>query len=88
MTKNCNHEAIEELFTCLHRKFGELAPVIIETIVDCVGDLRLTFPGLQDIYRMERNKRLRNEFNGANYEELAIRYRLKCRQVRRIIGGM
>jgi len=85
MTKSGNQEAVEELFGRLQREFGNMAPRIITVIAETVGDLRLTFPGLQDLYRAERNRRLRNEFTGFNYEELAIKYRLKCRQVRKII---
>jgi Mor family transcriptional regulator len=54
-------------------------------MVETVGGLRLTFPDLQDLYRAERNRRIRNEFTGFNYEELAIKYRLKRLQVRRIL---
>lgn len=87
MTKSCNHEAIEQLFDCLQREFGNIAPHIIKTLVNCVGGLRLTFPDLQDIYRVERNKRIRNEFTGFNHEELANKYRLKPRQIRRIVNN-
>ncbi len=85
MTRSGNQEAVEELFICLQREFGNMAPQIVQTLVRCVGGLRLTFPDLQDLYRAERNRRIRNEFTGFNYEELAIKYRLKRLQVRRII---
>jgi Mor family transcriptional regulator len=85
MTRDCNRTAIEEAFTLLHRNYGNLAPHIINDLVLCFGGLRLTFPDLQDLYREERNRRIRREFTGFNYEELAIKYRLKGRQVRRIL---
>ncbi|MGE0156724.1 MAG: Mor transcription activator family protein [Geobacter sp.] len=80
-----NTEAIEQLFGRLQREFGNLAPLIIKVMVDSIGGLRITFPDLQDLYRQERNRLIRNEFTGFNHEELAIKYRLKARQVRRII---
>lgn len=80
-----NTEAIEQLFARLQREFGNLAPLIIKVMVDSIGGLRITFPDLQDLYRQERNRLIRNEFTGFNHEELAIKYRLKTRQARRII---
>ncbi len=85
MTRSGNQEAIEELFGRLQREFGNMAPMIIKVMVDTVGGLRLTFPDLQDLYREERNRRIKKEFTGFNYDELAIKYRLKNRQVRRIL---
>lgn len=80
-----NTDAIEELFERLQREFGNLAPLIVEVMIQSIGGLRLTFPDLQDLYRRERNRRIMLEFTGFNHEELAIKYRLKARQVRRII---
>ena len=88
MTRSGNQEAVEELFGRLQREFGNMAPTIIKVMVETVGGLRLTFPDSQDLYRAERNRRIRNEFTGFNYEELAIKYRLKRLQVRRIIQGV
>lgn len=51
-----------------------------------LGGVRMTLPSLRDHYRMERNRRIRNEFNGANLDDLAIRYRMTVRQVRRVVG--
>ncbi len=85
MSHNANAEIIQEIFNSLHREFGKLAPQIIQILAGCIGGVRLTFPDLQDIYREDRNRRIRNEFTGANHEELAIKYRLKARWVRRIL---
>jgi len=85
VTRHENGEVIRDLFDRLHREFGRLAPQIIQVMVESVGGVRLTFPDLQDIYRAERNRRIRAEFTGANHEELAIKYRLKVRRIRRIL---
>ncbi len=86
MTRHEHQEIIAQLFDRLHREFGRMAPQIIQVMVECVGGCRLTFPDLQDLYRAERNKRICHEFNGGNLEELALKYRLKPRQVRYILG--
>lgn len=85
MTREGNSEALAQLYDRLHSDFGRLAPQIIQTLAETVGGLRLTFPDLGTLYREERNRRIRAEFNGLNLEELAIRYRLRKRQVRRIV---
>ncbi len=86
MTRHEHQEIIAQLFDRLHREFGRMAPQIIQVMVECVGGCRLTFPDLQDIWRQERNRRIRLEFNGANVEELAILYRLTPRMVRYIVN--
>lgn len=86
MTRHENGEVIRDLFDRLHREFGRLAPQIIQVMVESVGGVRLTFPDLQDIYREERDRRIHAEFTGNNHEELAILYRLRIRQIRRILN--
>jgi Mor family transcriptional regulator len=78
-------ELVAQLFSRFHSEFGNLSPQIIQVMVEVLGGYRITFPDLQDLYRAERNRRLMNEFNGGNYQELAIKYRLRIRQVRRIV---
>lgn len=77
-----------ELFDGLQHRFGSHAGEIIQAIVEIAGGMQLRIPDLQYLYRQERNRRIRNEFTGVNYEELAIRYRLKPRQIRRIVGDV
>ncbi len=55
--------------------------------------LRVTVPDLHDLFIEERNRRIRAEFTGNNYEELALRFtsrtgtHLSVRQIRYIIDG-
>jgi len=86
VTRHENGEVIRELFDRLHREFGRLAPQIIKVMAESVGGVRLTFPDLQDLYRQERDRRIHLEFNGGNHEELAILYRLRPRQIRKILN--
>ena len=51
-----------------------------------LGGLRVTIPDLDELYRRDRNRSIRDEFRGNNYEELAIKYRLNTRQVRNIVS--
>lgn len=85
MTRSEHTEAVQELFRRLQGEFGNMAPQIIKVMVDVVGGYRITFPDLQDLYRMERNRCIRSEFTGCNHQELAFKYRLKVKQVRRIV---
>lgn len=85
MTRAEHTEVVTELFSRLQGEFGNMAPQIIQVMVEVVGGYRITFPDFQDLYRAERNRRLRTEFTGGNYQELAIKYRLRVRQVRRIV---
>ena len=80
-----NSEAIDQLFERLHQELGNLAPMIIRLMVDSIGGMRITFPDLQDLYRQARNRQIRHEFNGVNHIELGVKYRLKPRQIRRIV---
>lgn len=81
-----NQEIIEELFSQLHGEFGSLAPRIINRLVSVLGGSRITFPDLKYLYRQERDRRICIEFNGVNYEELAIKYGIKTRWVREILA--
>lgn len=85
MTRGDNREVIAELFDRLHAEFGGMAPNIIKIMVMVLGKTRVTFPDVDYLYRQERNRRIRIEFKGANHEELAIKYKLKSRQIRRIL---
>lgn len=80
-----NSDAVVQLFGELHEKYDNTAPEIIEVIVRTLGGIRLTFPDIHFFNRLERNRRMRDEFDGRNYVDLAVKYRLQVRQARRII---
>lgn len=42
-------------------------------------------PGATEMYIAWRNRQIVNEFKGDNYEELALKWNLKTRRIRRII---
>jgi Mor family transcriptional regulator len=80
-----NHEALQALFERLCSDLGESSgKIIIKTIIQELGGLRVCFPDFEELYRDDRNRRIRNLFNGRNYNELAIMFGLHVRQIRRI----
>ncbi len=81
-----NQEILEELFNQLHIEFGSLAPRIIYRMVSVLGKTRITFPDLKYLYRQERDRRILQEFNGSNYDELCIKYGIKRRWLREILA--
>jgi Mor family transcriptional regulator len=81
-------DVVAELLNRLQCEFGALAPLIVQIIVESVGGLRIILPNFKSYYLVERNRRLKNEFTGQNFDELAIKYRLGARQVKRIVSGV
>lgn len=82
---NQGHADILRLFERLRREQGDAAKKIIDTIIAEIGGMRLTIPDLKDLWRIERNRRIRKQFDGANIEELSIRFNLDKRHIRRIV---
>lgn len=88
MPKSENRAALDGLFQRLCSDFGEASGFsIIKTIVEELGGLRVSIPGLQDLEREERDRRILSLFNGRNYIDLADRFGLSPRQVRHIVDG-
>ncbi|WP_206460651.1 Mor transcription activator family protein [Anaerovorax sp. IOR16] len=51
-----------------------------------IGGTNMYIPKLDSVIRPIRDKKIRKEFNGANYKDLAIKYNLCERWVRDIIN--
>lgn len=51
------------------------------------GGQALYVPKVESLQRNSRDEQIRALFNGGNYRELAIQYRLSERQIRKIING-
>lgn len=68
-------------------KIGDiLSKVIKNNSCEKLGGMRVTLPTLKDIYREERDQKIRNLFNGANHQELAIIFDLTVGRIRRIVN--
>jgi Mor family transcriptional regulator len=88
MNRQENAAAIETLLSRLRADFGKpLSEKIIQAMAETIGGMRLTFPSMKDLDRNRRNARINREFSGFNHVELAERYGLKIRQIRRILHG-
>lgn len=88
MSLNENKKAFDQLARRFGQEFGEdAAREIIRILVEEAGGVRMTFPTEKDLSKCQRNENIRNAFNGRNYEELALRWGLTIRYVRRIING-
>lgn len=79
-------DVLDSFFERLGREFGPQAQRIVTVMAEELGGCRLTFPDLKDLYRLDRDRRIRREFNGSNLSELAIRYQLHVRHVRKILS--
>lgn len=93
-TKSETREALQEWFRSLITDFGEASGhAIIKSFISFCGGLRISVPDFEDLWREERDRRIRAAFNGVNYTELAERFTnfkgecLSVRQIRYIIDG-
>ncbi|GAB4567298.1 MAG: hypothetical protein Tsb0017_27780 [Geothermobacteraceae bacterium] len=84
-------EGSESIQRFIHRmvsEFGEpVATSIARALCEEIGGQRISMPSLSTLERLERNRQIRQAFNGRNYRELALQYGLDERQIRRIVCG-
>lgn len=81
-------EILEHLRGRLVAECGEnIAENVLKILVEEAGGARLAFPSQEDISQVQRNEMIRSSFDGKNYEELASRWGLTARSIRRIIHG-
>jgi len=77
-----------ELWIGTCRQFGpELGRAVMQKILVEFGDQRVTFPDIRDLSRMDRNERIRIQYNGANCRELGERWGLHPEHIRKIARG-
>lgn len=87
MKKTYNREVIDQLTQRLTMEFGEKSSSEIMRILrEEVGGIRLTMPTLEDLHRQQRDKKIQALFTGFNHKELATRFGLHVRHVRRIVS--
>jgi len=60
-------------------------PAYSKLIEICGGGPPLYIPRLAELERNQRNRRIQKDFNGRNYHELALKYKLTERSIRRIV---
>jgi Mor family transcriptional regulator len=87
MARSDNREALEQLAQRLVSEYGETSGLaILHAVYEELGGLRITIPTIRCLEKTERIRRIRNTFNGVNHQELAIRWGMSVRQVRRIVN--
>jgi len=82
------YDPLQEWFTSVLADFGEVSgTAIIKSFIAHLGGCRISIPDFDDLSRQERDRKIRAAFNGVNYNELAERFGISARWVRRIIDG-
>lgn len=77
---------ISELWRVMSLRFGDSSgKAIMQKFVVELRGLRISFPDHRDIYREERNRKIRLAWTGSNTTELASLYDLRERQILRIV---
>lgn len=58
---------------------------VYKILIENFGGCQLYIPKWETIYKEVRNKKIRENFNGFNYRELAKKYNLSEKTVRKIV---
>jgi len=76
-----------QFLECLTRERGAKdSAQIVKTLIEELGGLRIQIPTFKTIYRLERDRKIRTAYNGANLNELSIIWGLSVSQIRRILA--
>jgi Mor family transcriptional regulator len=86
--KSDNRQMIEACFVRLQNELGpEAGPRAMRIFIEELGGFAVRVPSMRALEREARDARIRSEFNGANYDELALQHNLDVRRIRQIIDG-
>jgi Mor family transcriptional regulator len=88
-SKSDNREMVNACFGRLLAEFGrDVGNQAIKIVVEELGGLQVHIPSLRTLEIEKRDEDICLAYsNGSSYEELAFTYKLKPRQVRRIVHG-
>ena len=71
-----------------HRKLAEVIGVeAMMRLCETYGGMSFTVPKMDKIIAAERNRHIRNEYNGYNASALAKKYGLTTRMIQMIVDG-
>ncbi len=77
---------LEDLEICFNELLGEPAgSLALKRILARHRGSRVWIPGLTRFYRDWRNRQIKNEFKGDNFEEIALKWNLSVKHVERIV---
>ena len=82
LVKNINTERLPEIYKALVDKIGIEGTL---KVAEVLGGQWLYFPNANSAIKDIRNERIRSEFNGYNYNELARKYGLSHQWIRKIV---
>lgn len=82
-----NITALLALYSYLCENFGQASgeAIMRKFIMELKGS-RISFPDYEDLYREERNRKIKSMFNGSNYKELATIFNLAESWIWRIVN--
>ncbi len=85
----CTHSAcFRRLWRSTCREFGQASGrAIMNKIVVEFGGRRVSFPDYEDIYKWERNEKMKNQFTGNNIDEIAARWGMSPLRALQIVTG-
>jgi len=82
-----NTEALLSLYNYLCELFQPAsAEAIMRKFLLELKGCRISFPDYEDLYREERNRKIRSMFTGQNYKELACIFNLSPRRIWEIVN--
>lgn len=81
--KRSSSACSDDVFGLIVHLFGKDTAI---RFVRFFGGCNLYIPSERTVFRTVRDKKIREEFTGCNYDELAEKYCLSARQVRNIIN--
>jgi Mor family transcriptional regulator len=85
MKRSDNRQVIDACFARLMEELGEHGRKAVRIIVEELGGLQIHMPSVRTLEIEARDAQIRREFDGSNYRELALKYGLDLRWVRKII---
>ena len=81
-----NKEMLNALFSRLVTEHGpDIGTRAFRAVIEELGGLQIRIPSVLDLEREERDRRVRQLFDGFNTMELGIRFGISARHVRRIV---
>jgi len=79
-------DCFRRLWLSICREFGRTyGRTIMNKIVCELGNQRVHFPCHHDIFRWERNEKMKNQYTGKNIAEIALRWNMSVPQAQKIV---
>ncbi len=83
--RSVSHKELEQFYNRLCEADSLTPHKVMRILILTLGGFRICIPTIKYLNRLERNKRIRNEFRGGNYKELSVRFGLTENMIRKIV---